>query len=125
MAAFETTLAPVALSPIIVQAEALGVGQEQMQTFLLPVEASTHPLYNPDIGLLYLSEPAVFLRPVPNTDFACNRLCHRQRIQVRYNPGLASGCHTRRKRPRQSAKCRHPDCCCRKAVALTPLYSQS
>ena len=48
MAAFETTLAPVALSPIVVQAEALGVGQEQIQTFLLPVEANTHPLYNPD-----------------------------------------------------------------------------
>ena len=62
MAAFETTLAPVALSPIIVQAEALGVGQEQMQTFLLPVEASTHPLYNPDMDYsIYLSQPFFFV----------------------------------------------------------------
>ena len=62
MAAFETTLAPVALSPIVVQAEALGVGQEQIQTFLLPVEANTHPLYNPDMDYsIYLSQPFFFV----------------------------------------------------------------
>ncbi len=62
MAAFENTLAPVALSPIIVEAEALGVGQEQMQTFLLPVEANTHPLYNPDMDYsVYLSQPFFFI----------------------------------------------------------------
>lgn len=62
MAAFENTLAPVALSPIVMQAEALGVGQEQMQTFLLPVEASTHPLYNPDMDYsIYLSQPFFFI----------------------------------------------------------------
>lgn len=58
MAAFENTLAPVALSPIVMQAEALGVSGEQIQTFLLPVEASTHPLYNPDMDYsIYLSQP--------------------------------------------------------------------
>lgn len=62
MAAFETTLAPVALSPIVVLAEALGVGQEQIQTFLLPVEANTHPLYNPDMDYsIYLSQPFFFV----------------------------------------------------------------
>lgn len=62
MAAFENTLAPVALSPIIVQAETLGVGQKQIQTFLLPVEASTHPLYNPDMDYsIYLSQPFFFV----------------------------------------------------------------
>ena len=62
MAAFETTLAPVARSPIVVQAEALGVGQEQIQTFLLPVEANTHPLYNPDMDYsIYLSQPFFFV----------------------------------------------------------------
>ena len=62
MAAFETTLAPVALSPIVVQAEALGVEQEQIQTFLLPVEANTHPLYNPDMDYsIYLSQPFFFV----------------------------------------------------------------
>ena len=62
MAAFESALAPVALSPIMVQAEALGVDGEQMQTFLLPVEASTHPLYNPDMDYsIYLSQPFFFV----------------------------------------------------------------
>lgn len=62
MAAFENTLAAVALSPIMIQAEALGVGQEQMQTFLLPVEGSTHPLYNPDMDYsIYLSQPFFFI----------------------------------------------------------------
>jgi ABC-2 type transport system permease protein len=62
MAAFETTLAPVALSPIIVRAEALGVEQNRMQTFLLPIEAGTHPLYNPDMDYsIYLSQPFFFV----------------------------------------------------------------
>lgn len=62
MATFETTLAPIALSPIIIQAQALGVEQGQMQTFLLPVEADTHPLYNPDMDYsIYLSQPFFFV----------------------------------------------------------------
>ena len=62
MAAFENTLAPVALSPIVMQAEALGISGEQIQTFLLPVEASTHPLYNPDMDYsIYLSQPFFFV----------------------------------------------------------------
>ncbi|MCD8183629.1 MAG: ABC transporter permease [Bacteroides sp.] len=62
MASFESALASVALSPIIVQAEALGVGQEQMQTFLLPIESSAHPLYNPDMDYsIYLSQPFFFI----------------------------------------------------------------
>jgi len=62
MAAFENTLAPVALFPIVVQAEALGVDREQIQTFLLPVEASTHPLYNPGMDYsVYLSQPFFFV----------------------------------------------------------------
>lgn len=62
MAAFESALAPVALSPIMMQAEALGAGEEQIQTFLLPVEANTHPLYNPDMDYsVYLSHPFFFI----------------------------------------------------------------
>lgn len=62
MAAFESALAPVALSPIMMQAEALGAGEEQIQTFLLPVEANTHPLYNPDMDYsVYLSQPFFFI----------------------------------------------------------------
>lgn len=40
----------------------MGVGQEQIQTFLLPVEANTHPLYNPDMDYsIYLSQPFFFV----------------------------------------------------------------
>lgn len=81
MAAFETTLAPVALSPIVVQAEALGVGQEQIQTFLLPVEANTHPLYNPDMDYsIYLSQPFFFVL-FQILILLTTGVCHRQRSQ--------------------------------------------
>ena len=49
MAAFETSLAPVSLSPIVMKAVALGVDQNQITTFLLPVQASNHPIYNPSL----------------------------------------------------------------------------
>ena len=62
MAAFETSLAPVALSPVVMQAVALGVEQEQMTTFLLPVQANNHPIYNPGLDYsIYLSQPFFFV----------------------------------------------------------------
>ena len=53
MAAFETSLAPVSLSPIVMKAVALGVDQNQITTFLLPVQASNHPIYNPSLDYLF------------------------------------------------------------------------
>ena len=62
MAAFETSLAPVSLSPIVMQAVALGVDQEQITTFLLPVQANNHPIYNPSLDYsIYLSQPFFFV----------------------------------------------------------------
>ncbi|MEG0464518.1 ABC transporter permease [Bacteroides sp.] len=62
MAAFETALAPVALSPIAMQAMALGVSEERIETFLLPVEGSDHPLYNPSLDYsVYLSLPFFYV----------------------------------------------------------------
>lgn len=62
MAAFETALAPVALSPIAMKAISLGVNQEQITTFLLPVQSSMHPLYNPDLDYsVYLSQPFFYV----------------------------------------------------------------
>lgn len=62
MAAFENSLAAVSLSPIVLQAEALGVAESRMKTFLLPVEADTHPLYNPNMDYsTYLSQPFFFV----------------------------------------------------------------
>lgn len=62
MAAFEISLAPVSLSPIVMQAVALGVNQEQITTFLLPVQANNHPIYNPSLDYsVYLSQPFFFV----------------------------------------------------------------
>lgn len=62
MAAFETALAPVALSPIAMEAVSLGVSQEQITTFLLPVQSSVHPVYNPDLDYsVYLSQPFFYI----------------------------------------------------------------
>lgn len=62
MAAFETSLAPVSLSPIVLKAMALGVDQSQITTFLLPVQANNHPIYNPSLDYsVYLSQPFFFV----------------------------------------------------------------
>lgn len=62
MAAFETALAPVALSPIALEAVSLGVSRRQISTFLLPVQSSVHPLYNPDLDYsVYLSQPFFYI----------------------------------------------------------------
>ncbi len=62
MAAFETALAPVALSPIAMQAVALGVNENQIETFLLPIQANNHPIYNPSLDYsVYLSQPFFFV----------------------------------------------------------------
>ena len=44
MGAFGTSLAPIAFSPIAVEAEALGVSSEAIETFLLPIDVSDHPV---------------------------------------------------------------------------------
>ena len=71
MAAFETSLAPVSLSPIVMQAVALGVEQDKITTFLLPVQASNHPIYNPSLDY------SVYLRLVSGIDFTHYCICSR------------------------------------------------
>lgn len=67
MAAFETSLAPVSLSPIIMEAVSLGADQQQITTFLLPVQANNHPIYNPSLDYsVYLSQP--FFRIISGID---------------------------------------------------------
>ena len=62
MAAFETSLAPVSLSPIVMEAVSLGADQQQITTFLLPVQANNHPIYNPSLDYsVYLSQPFFFV----------------------------------------------------------------
>ena len=44
------------------EAVSLGLNQEQITTFLLPVQASMHPLYNPDLDYsVYLSQPFFYV----------------------------------------------------------------
>lgn len=60
--AFETVLRQISMGPVVMQATALGIGEEQVATFLLPVKASNHPLFNPDLDYsVYLSNPFFFI----------------------------------------------------------------
>ena len=60
--AFENVLQLIGLSPVVQQATALGVGEEQITSFLMPVRASNHPLFNPDLDYsVYLSNPFFFV----------------------------------------------------------------
>ncbi len=80
MAAFETALAPVALSPIAMEAVSLGVSQEQITTFLLPVQ-SVCTLFITLTSILHLSEPAFLLCLVPDTYSIDNGLYHRYELK--------------------------------------------
>ena len=60
--AFETLLRTLSLAPVVVQATAMGLGENQITTFLLPVRSSSHPLFNPDLDYsVYLSNPFFFI----------------------------------------------------------------
>lgn len=62
MSAFETALIPVRMAPIVMSAVALGGGEESIQTFLLPMMADDHTLYNPSLNYaVYLSLPIYFI----------------------------------------------------------------
>lgn len=57
MAAFETTLKPIEVTPIAMEAIELGVNTEEIETFLLPIQAADHPVYNPALNYsIYLSQ---------------------------------------------------------------------
>ena len=60
--AFETVLRPLAMGPIVTEAVALGVSENAVENFLVPVTAQSHPLYNPDLDYsVYLSNPFFFI----------------------------------------------------------------
>lgn len=62
MAAFESSLAGISLAPIVLTAEALGVEAGRIETFLLPIEADMHPLYNPGMDYsIYLTLPFYYI----------------------------------------------------------------
>ena len=60
--AFETVLQPLAITPIINEATALGISENQIEDFLVPVNEQGHPLYNPDVDYsVYLSNTFFFI----------------------------------------------------------------
>ena len=62
MAAFETTLKPFEVTPIAMEAEELGVRDKEIETFLLPIQAADHPVYNPALNYsIYLSQSFFFV----------------------------------------------------------------
>lgn len=60
--AFSSLLQTLALSPVVMQATAMGVGEKQITSFLVPVKGNSHPLFNPDLDYsVYLSNPFFFV----------------------------------------------------------------
>ena len=62
MSAFATALVPVSLSPIVLEAVTLGATEADVETFLLPMIADDHALYNPSLDYaVYLALPIYFI----------------------------------------------------------------
>lgn len=62
MSAFETTLVPVRMDPIVVEAVTLGAAEENIESFLLPMTSDDHALYNPSLDYaVYLAVPIFYI----------------------------------------------------------------
>ncbi|WP_455640085.1 ABC transporter permease [Parabacteroides sp.] len=60
--AFENLLRTFSMTPIVAQAIAQGISQKEISTFLVPIKAQNHPLFNPDLDYsVYLSNPFFFI----------------------------------------------------------------
>lgn len=60
--AFETVLQTLSMAPVVMEATALGISENQIENFLVPVSEQSHPLYNPDLDYsVYLSHPFFFI----------------------------------------------------------------
>ena len=60
--AFQSLLKNISVSPIVTHAVALGVGEGEIKSFLLPVTTQNHPLFNPDMDYsVYLTHPFFFV----------------------------------------------------------------
>ena len=59
---FRSLLRTFSMAPIVVQATAMGISQKEVSTFLVPIRAQNHPLFNPDLDYsVYLSNPFFFI----------------------------------------------------------------
>ena len=62
MSGFEQALIPVRMAPIVSEAVALGSNKEDIESFLLPLTATDHALYNPSLDYsVYLSLPIYYI----------------------------------------------------------------
>ena len=62
MSAFETALIPVRMAPIVSESIMLGDTEENIETFLLPMTADDHALYNPSLDYAeYLAVPIFYI----------------------------------------------------------------
>lgn len=63
LAGLTEALTPVALSPVALQAVAAGgLTEERAETFLLPIQGSDHPVYNPSLDYtIYLGHPFFYV----------------------------------------------------------------
>lgn len=60
--AFQSLLKTISVTPIVTRAVALGVGEEEITSFLLPITTQNHPLSNPDMDYsVYLTHPFFFV----------------------------------------------------------------
>lgn len=60
--AFQTLLKSISVTPIVTHAIALGINQEEIESFLLPITTQNHPLFNPDMDYsVYLTHPFFFV----------------------------------------------------------------
>ena len=60
--AFESVLQELSMGTVVSAAEASGISETQIETFLLPVNIQSHPLYNPDLNYsVYLCLPFFFI----------------------------------------------------------------
>lgn len=60
--AFESLLRTFSMTPIVSQALAMGISQKEVSTFMVPIQAQNHPLFNPDLDYsVYLSNPFFFI----------------------------------------------------------------
>ncbi|WP_455663521.1 ABC transporter permease [Phocaeicola sp.] len=60
--AFQSLLKNISVTPIVTHAVALGMNQEEIQSFLLPIVTQNHPLFNPDMDYsIYLTHPFFFV----------------------------------------------------------------
>ncbi|MBD8347287.1 ABC transporter permease [Dysgonomonas sp. HGC4] len=60
--AFESLLEPLSMTPIVTEAMALGISENQITNVLVPVNTQTHPLYNSGLDYsIYLTNPFFFI----------------------------------------------------------------